>query len=67
MCIRDSTTIRRSAGRLQSLLVTTPLFALESGAAALVRQSLGELAGVLRALDRAIAGALAQNDAAQVP
>ena len=63
----DITTIRRSAGRLQSLLVTTPLFALESGAAALVRQSLGELAGVLRALDRAIAGALAQNDAAQVP
>ena len=63
----DITTIRRSAGRLESLLVTTPLFALESGAAALVRQSLGELAGVLRALDRAIAGALAQNDAAQVP
>ncbi len=62
----DITTIRRSDGRLESLLVTTPLAALESGAAALVRQSLGELAGVFRALEHSIAGAMAKNDAAQV-
>ena len=62
----DITTIRRSAGRLESCLVTTPLAALESGAAALVRQSLGELGGVLRALERAIAVTNAKNDAAQV-
>jgi hypothetical protein len=62
----DITTIRRSAGRLESCLVTTPLAALESGAAQRVGQSLGELRGVLRALERAIAAVMAQSAAAEV-
>lgn len=63
----DVATIQRTAGRLESCLTTTPLAALAPGAADLVRQSLGELAGVLRALERAIAGAIAKSAAAQVP
>ncbi len=54
----DVTTIRRTAGRLESCLVTTPLAALEPGAAQLVRDGLGELGGILVALSRAIAAAL---------
>jgi ParB/RepB/Spo0J family partition protein len=64
--ILDITTIRRSAGRLESCLVTTPLAALESGAAQLVGQSLGELQGVLRALERTLATVLAKSAAAEV-
>ncbi len=63
----DVATIQRTAGRLESCLTTTPLAALAPGAADLVRQSLGELAGVLRALERTIAGAIAKSAAAQVP
>ncbi len=64
----DVATIQRTAGRLESCLTTTPLAAPAPGAADLVRQSaLGELAGVLRALERAIAGAIAKSAAAQVP
>jgi ParB/RepB/Spo0J family partition protein len=62
----DITTIRRSAGRLESALVTTPLAALESGASELIRQSLGELRGVLRALERTIAAVMAKSTAAEV-
>jgi len=62
----DITTIRRSAGRLQSCLVTTPLAALESGAADVVRQSLGELAGVLRTLEHTLAGALGPRAAPEI-
>lgn len=54
----DVTTIRKSAGRLESCLVTTPLAALGPGAAELLRQSLGDLGGILVALSRAIAAAL---------
>lgn len=64
--ILDITTIRRSAGRLESCLVTTPLAALESGAAQLVGQSLGELQGVLRALERTLATVMAKSAAAEV-
>ena len=63
---RDIATIRRSAGRLQSCLVTTPLAALESGAADVVVQSLGELAGVLRALERTVTGAIAPSATPEV-
>jgi ParB/RepB/Spo0J family partition protein len=54
----DITAIRRSAGRLESCLVTTPLSALGPGASDLVRESLGELGGVLQGLTRTIARAL---------
>ena len=57
----DITTIRRSAGRLESCLVTTPLAALEPTASEVVRKSLDELGGVLRALARTIAGALTKT------
>src|ERR1019366_5864282 len=39
----DIMAIRRSAGRLESCLITTPLTALGPGASELVRESLGEL------------------------
>lgn len=54
----DVTTIRKSAGRLESCLVTTPLAALEPAAAELLRHSLGDLGGILVALSRAIASSL---------
>jgi ParB/RepB/Spo0J family partition protein len=57
----DITAIRRSAGRLESCLVTTPLTALGPGASELVRESLGELGGVLRALACTIAGVLTKD------
>ena len=59
---RDIMAIRRSAGRLESCLTATPLASLSPapGASDLVRESLGELGGVLRALARTIAGALTQ-------
>lgn len=57
---RDILAIRRSAGRLQSCLVTTPLVCLGPGASDLVCESLGELGGVLRALAHTIAGAITQ-------
>ena len=57
----DITTIRRSVGRLESCLVTTPLAALEPTASEVVRKSLDELGGVLRALARTIAGALTKT------
>jgi ParB-like chromosome segregation protein Spo0J len=63
---RDIAMIRRSAGRLHSCLVTTPLAALESGAADVVRESLGELAGVLRALEHTVTGAIASSTTPEV-
>jgi ParB/RepB/Spo0J family partition protein len=54
----DVARIRKSAGRLESSLVATPLAALSPGAAELIRHDLGELGGVLVALSRAIAVAL---------
>ena len=54
----DVTTLRRTAGRVESCLVTTPLAALEPGAAELLRHSPGDLGGVLVALSRAITAAL---------
>lgn len=54
----DVTTIRRSAGRLQGCLA-----ALDP-AAAVVRESLGELAGVLRALLQTIASVVAKSEVA---
>jgi hypothetical protein len=54
----DIAAIRRSAGRLESCLVTTPLAALAPAASDLVRENLGELASVLHALTLTIAGAL---------
>jgi ParB-like chromosome segregation protein Spo0J len=57
----DIAAIQRSAGRLESCLVTTPLAALEPSASTLVRESLGELGGVLRALTRTLAGALTKG------
>jgi hypothetical protein len=59
----DVTTIRRSAGRLQACLAATPLAAIDP-AAAVLRESLGELAGVLRALSQTIAGAMARSEVA---
>jgi len=53
----DVTTIRRSAGRLQGSLA-----ALDP--AAVVRESLGELAGVLRALLQSIASVVAKSEVA---
>ena len=63
----DVVKICKSAGRLQSCLVTTPLASLSPGAAELLRHNLGELGGVLVALSRAIFVALtptAGSDAA---
>jgi ParB/RepB/Spo0J family partition protein len=59
---RDIMAIRRSAGRLEACLTATPLASLSPapGASSLVRESLGELGGVLRALAHTIAGALTQ-------
>ena len=54
----DVARLRKSAGRLESCLVATPLAALSPGAADLIRHDLGELGGVLVALSRAIAAAL---------
>jgi hypothetical protein len=62
---RDVTTIRRSAGRLQSCLVSTPLTAFESRASDLIRQSLGDLQGVLGALEHTIDRTLTQSAAAE--
>jgi ParB-like chromosome segregation protein Spo0J len=61
----DIATIRRSAGRLEALLVTTPLAALPPGASDLVRQGLGELGGVLRALTRTVDGVVAAAPCSQ--
>lgn len=60
----DVAAIRRSAGRLESCLITTPLSALAPAAADLVRENLGELGGVLRALTRTIAGAISRASSA---
>ena len=59
---RDIMAIRRSAGRLEACLTATPLVSLSPapGASAVVRESLDELGGVLRALAHTIAGALTQ-------
>lgn len=59
---RDILAIRRSAGRLEACLTATPLASLSPapGASSVVRESLGELGGVLRALAHTIAGALTQ-------
>lgn len=54
----DVARLRKTAGRLESCLVTTPLGSLGPGAAELLRVELGELGGVLVALSRAIAAAL---------
>jgi hypothetical protein len=63
----DITTIRRSAGRLESCLVTTPLAALEPTASDLVRESLVELGAVLRALAWTIASTLNAKAASAEP
>jgi len=63
----DLTAIRRSAGRLESCLVTTPLAALDPGTAGLIRESLKDLGGVLRALAHTIAGALTHGSSVEVP
>jgi ParB/RepB/Spo0J family partition protein len=54
----DVARICKSAGRLESCLVATPLAALSPGAAELLRHDLGELGGVLVALSRALTVAL---------
>lgn len=55
----DVTHIRRSAGRLQACLATTPLAAM-GPVADVLAESLGDLDGVLRALSHTIADALAK-------
>jgi hypothetical protein len=64
---RDIMAIRRSAGRLEACLTATPLVSLSPtrGASAVVRESLGELGGVLRALAHTITGALTQPPLAE--
>jgi ParB-like chromosome segregation protein Spo0J len=59
----DVARLRKSAGRLESCLVATPLVSLAPGAADLLRHDLGELGGVLVALSRAIAAALTSSAA----
>jgi ParB/RepB/Spo0J family partition protein len=59
--VLDISAIHRSAGRLESCLVTTPLAALEPRASDLVRAHLDELGGVLRALAGTIASALVKD------
>jgi ParB-like chromosome segregation protein Spo0J len=54
----DVARLRKSAGRLESCLVATPLGSLSPGAADRLRHDLGELGGVLVALSRVIAAAL---------
>jgi ParB-like chromosome segregation protein Spo0J len=61
----DIAAIRRSAGRLESCLVTTPLAALAPAASDLVRENLSELGGVLRALTRTITAALTKAPSAE--
>ena len=61
----DITTIRRCAGRLQSCLVSTPLSAFESRDSDLIGQSLGDLRGVLVALEHTIGSTLTQSAAAE--
>ncbi len=60
----DIATIRRTAGRLESCLVTTPLAALAPDAAMLVRQSLVELGGVLAALTCTVSRAIGKQEVA---
>jgi ParB-like chromosome segregation protein Spo0J len=59
----DVARLRKSAGRLESCLVATPLVSLAPGAADRLRHDLGELGGVLVALSRAIAAALTPSAA----
>ena len=59
--------ICKSAGRLESCLVTTPLASLSPGAAEILRHNLGELGGVLVALSRAIAVALTPSAGSDAP
>jgi ParB/RepB/Spo0J family partition protein len=59
----DVARLRKSAGRLESCLVTTPLASLTPSAAELLRHDLEELGGVLVALSRAIAAALTPSAA----
>jgi hypothetical protein len=60
---RDLTTIRRSAGRLHSCLVATPLAAL-GPAADVVGHELHDLHGVLGSLMKTIAAAIERASAA---
>ncbi len=53
----DAATLQRSAGRLQAGLLATPLAAM-GPAADVLRKSLGDLDGVLRALSKTITAAL---------
>jgi len=55
----DAAAMQRSAGRLQARLLATPL-ATTGPVADVLRKSLGDLDGVLRALSHTIAGALTQ-------
>jgi ParB/RepB/Spo0J family partition protein len=59
---RDIMAIRRSAGRLEACLTAAPRVSLSPApsASAVVRESLGELGGVLRALAHTIACALTE-------
>jgi hypothetical protein len=59
----DVARLRKSAGRLESCLIATPLASLAPGAADRLRHDLGELGGVLVALSRAIAAALTPSTA----
>ena len=59
----DVARLRKSAGRLESCLVATPLSSLAPGAADRLRHDLGELGGVLVALSRVIAAALTPSAA----
>jgi hypothetical protein len=55
----DAAAMQRSAGRLQGRLLATRLAAM-GPAADVLRKSLGDLDGVLRALSQTITGALTQ-------
>ncbi len=57
----DINTLQKSAGRLQSCLVTTPLAAFEPAASIVVREGLGKLASTLRVLSSTVASALATS------
>jgi hypothetical protein len=52
------------AARLETRLLASPLATFTPGAAELLREALGRLAPVLRALDAVIGNALGQQDAA---
>jgi ParB-like chromosome segregation protein Spo0J len=60
----DLARVRTIAARLETRLLATPLAVFTPGAAELLREALGHLRPVLRALDVVIGSALGQKDAA---